>query len=195
MRKQVREENEKIEISAYVLDELNRFNSPVGIRELERANSIINAGINGFINAEYPDKKAVKSLTNDKEEIRRMLSDIRDMEAAKKTVAKYYSNGIEKFDSSVFEKLYAADDENEEKIKSVLEKMKAANESGNKADVRSLKSELKDLRIIRNEIKREIKKATKQNSIYNRAARPYIKAVKLIAVSENYKKLDEIIKA
>lgn len=195
LRKQVREENEKIEISAYVLDELNRFNSPVGIRELERANSIINAGINGFVNAEYPDKKAVKSLTSNKEEIRRILSDIRDMEAAKKTVGKYYSNGIEKFDSSVFEKLYAADDENEEKIKSVLAKMKAANESGNKAEVSSLKSELKDLRIIQNEIKHEIKKATKQHAIYNRAARPYIKAVKLIAVSENYKKLDEIIKA
>ena len=195
LRKQVREENEKIEISAYVLDELSRFSSPCGIRELERAHSIINAGVNGFINADYLDKKAVKSLTSDKEEIRRMLSDIRDMKASKKTVAKYYPSGITEFDSSVFEKLYSADDDNDAQIKAVLAKMKSANESGNKAEIPALKSELKELRVTQSEIKREIKKAVKQNSIYNRAVRPYIKAKKLIAVSENYKKLDEIIYA
>jgi Cu2+-exporting ATPase len=44
-------------------------------------------------------------------------------------------------------------------------------------------------------IKAEIKKATEQNSVYNRAAKPYIKAQLLIKLSESYGKYNEIINA
>ena len=42
-----------------------------------------------------------------------MLTRARDAKIARKTIGKYYSDGITEFDSSVFELLFRADDDND----------------------------------------------------------------------------------
>lgn len=196
LAKAVREENEKTEISRYVMNEINRFTTERGIRELENAKRIAAAGLDGFISVAVRDKSAVKAMPAntplEKEERRKALAEIKDIAIAEKTIRKYYPEGISEFDMTVFTKLFNAEDENEAAIRSVLSLMKEANEKGDKAAAKKLKPELYELRITKKEIEAEIKKATKQNSIYNRAAKPYLNALKLIRQSENYSNYDEI---
>ena len=52
--------------------------------------------------------------------------------------------------------------------------------------------QIKEIKANQKSLENEIKKATNENSIYNRAAKPYIKAKKLIEQSENYARFDEI---
>ena len=54
------------------------------------------------------------------------------------------------------------------------------------------KAEIKELKRERSIIEKEIKNATSENSLYARAARPVIKAQKLLIQAENYTKLEEI---
>lgn len=191
-----KEENEKIETSAFILKELNRFETAEGIAELDYAKSVVSAGISGFLDFVSFDKKAVKSMpknTAEEKEIRAgMLARIRDAKIAKKTAEKYYPDGIKEFDSSVFELLFRADDDNENEIRETLEKMKSARETGDKLQLAVLKKELSELRSVKNEIKQEIKKANRQYTVYNRAAKPYTSAQKLIAQSESYSRYGEL---
>lgn len=195
-RKAIKSHNEKAEISAYVLNELNRFLTPKGIKELEAARLTVACGLDGLIAYSAQSKREIKAMPKstpeEKEERRTALSAYNEMKAAKRAIKKYYPDGLKEFDLSVFDKLFDADEKNENEINSIIEKIKSANEINDKAAVRQLKAELIPLRRIRSQIKAEIKKATKQNSIYNRAAKPYIKAQKLIVQSENYDRYDDI---
>lgn len=195
-RSAIKAQNEKAEISAYVLNELNRFSTPKGIKELEAARRTVTCGLDGLIDYSAQSKQEIKAMPKstpeEKEDRRAALSAYNEMKAAKRAIKKYYPDGLNEFNLSVFDKLFDADEKNENEINSIIEKIKSANESGDKATVRQLKAELTPLRRIRSQIKAEIKKATKQNSIYNRAAKPYIKAQKLIAQSENYSRYDDI---
>ncbi len=196
LRKKVREENEKIEIAAFVMNEINRFSTERGINELENAKLIAAAGLEGFISVASKDKAKVKAMPKktqlEKEERRKAFAEIKDIRIAEKTIKKYYPSGIEEFDMSVFTKLFNAFDENEAEIRSKLAEIKTANENDEKNKASRLKEELSSLRSVQKEIKAEIKKATVQNSIYNRAAKPYINALKLIRQSENYSNYDVI---
>lgn len=195
-QKLIREENEKIEIASYVMNEINRFSTPKGIAELENAKSIVAAGLDGFISYAGISKKEAKAMPKstpqEKEERRNALANARDVRIAEKTIKKYYSDGLTQFDASVFSKLFNADDETESSIRETLAAIKRAKENGDKSVIPQLKSELSELRSKKNSVKAEIKKATKQNSIYNRAAKPYINAKKILAQSENYSRYEEI---
>ena len=195
-RNAIKAQNEKAEISDYVLNELNRFSTPEGIKELEAARAVVAGGIDGLTDYSSQSKREIKAMPKstpeEKEERKASLAAYREIKSAQKAIKKFYPDGVREFDLSVFDKLFEADEKNENEINSVIERIKSANEHGDKPTVRQLKSELVPLRRIRSQIKAEIKKATKQNSIYNRAAKPYIKAQKLIRQSENYGRYDDI---
>ena len=195
-RNAIKAQNEKAEISDYVLNELNRFSTPEGIKELEAARAVVAGGIDGLTDYSSQSKREIKAMPKstpeEKEERKASLAAYREIKSAQKAIKKFYPDGVREFDLSVFDKLFEADEKNENEINSVIERIKSANEHGDKPTVRQLKSELVPLRRIRSQIKAEIKKATKQKSIYNRAAKPYIKAQKLIRQSENYGRYDDI---
>ncbi|MCH5199240.1 MAG: MFS transporter [Oscillospiraceae bacterium] len=194
--KRMREENILIATSDRILDELNKFSSEQGIEALKRARYIENAGLNGCLNIELPSKKEIKAMpktTEAEKESRRNLLMLREnIRSAKKAVKKYYPNGIEDFDNSVFEKLFAAQDKNENDISDTVKSLKRMNEDGNKDMASAQKLRLKELHSVKKEIEKEIKKATDQNSIYYRAAKPYLDAVKLIKQFENYGNYEKI---
>ncbi|MBR3737493.1 MAG: hypothetical protein IKN26_02030, partial [Eubacterium sp.] len=61
-----------------------------------------------------------------------------------------------------------------------------------KEDIAEIKQAVKAYQKERSQIAAKIKKATDENSIYYRAAKPYLDAVKLLNQAENYTHLDEI---
>ncbi len=196
LRKKIIEENEKIEISKVVMDELQRFETKSGMEEIEISENLVNAGLQNFIHVELPSKKDIKVLpkTNQREiDYRRnMQMLLSKMKAAEKTIKKYFPNGIEEFDNSVFEELFKVEDDIESKHFSILKDMKQAKENKDKEKLSILKNELKKLNLQKKETENLIKSATNKNSIYYRAARPYLDAKRTLVQKENYSHLNEI---
>ncbi len=195
---QQREENEKTEIAKFIINELNKFETPEGKIYLENAKLIANAGLNGFLSVELPSKREArvmpKTTEEEKNRRRNMLMQIQDTKAARKAVKKYYPNGITEFDVSCFDELFKREDAAEEKLFAVSKEMKQAKEAGNKDKVSQLKQELLLAKKEKAVVNREIKEMTLKNSIYHRAAKPYLDAKKVIAQAQNYAHLDEIEK-
>ncbi len=175
------EENEKIAVSEYVINEINRFNNDEGKAEIEVARNIVSAGLDGFMNA-------ISSFENTAY-IRSKNSDIK---LSAKTIKKYYPDGISEFDSSVIENLFDSSDVTDNEIHETLRKMKSTNESGNKKLYNEFKAQLEELRIKKAKIKTEIKIETKKYNIYNRAAKPYLDAKRIVKQFENYSQYELI---
>lgn len=188
--------NKNLEISKFVIDEMNRFNTSFGKRQLDDARKAAHAGyeaIYGYDKSELAAAKALPKSTPEEKEYRKdAVSRARDFIDAQKAAAKYYSNNIVEFDIAVFEKLFAKEDELDETLEATYKKLYKARDEKDKDEIARYMQQVKDIKAQQKLLEKEIKKATNDNSVYNRAARPVIKAKKLITQSENYAKFDEI---
>ena len=195
-RRELIEENRKIEIAKRVMDELNKYETEHGKADIEFASRIVEAGLNGFDSLEIPDKKTAKAMpkTSEREkELRRnTLMQIESFKTSKKAVKKYFPDGIKEFDSSIFEELFKAEYENDVAVNEALKALKAAKDAKKKEEIPELKQAVKAFQRERAKIAAKIKQATEDNSIFYRAAKPYLDAKKLLTQAENYKHLDEI---
>lgn len=194
--KEAVEFNKNLEISKFVIDEMNRFNTTYGMIQLEEARKTVGAGygaIYDFDRSELAAARALPSLTEEEKAYRKeAISKARDFINAKKAAAKYFSNNIVEFDASVFETLFAKEDELAELLEATYQKLYKARDNKDKDAVDSLMKEVKDIKAQQKALEADIKKATNDNSVYNRAAKPYINAKKLLVQSENYARFDEI---
>lgn len=194
--KDAKQYNVDIEISKIVLDEMNRFNTRFGQIQLERARVTASLGYDAIYNynrSELMDAKALpKSTVEEKEFRKNAISVAKDFVDAQKVARKNFDNNIVEFDSSIFEKLFEREDEVSAKIEDAYNNLYNAKDMKDKDAVLRCKSEIKELKKERSIIEKEIKNATTENSLYTRAARPVIKAQKLLIQAENYTKLEEI---
>lgn len=194
-----RQENEEIEIAQFVMDELNRYTTDIGKFEIALCERIVAAGLDGCLTQEPVSKDEIKKLPANTHEQKQRKSDllaiIRDIKTAKKTADKYFPDGIKVFDSSVFDELFMAEDETEQQLHNTLKAMKNAKE--NNEDTSLLSENVKRLQKKKKELQAKIKKATDENSIYYRAAKPYLDAKKTLLRMENYNNigmLEEAVK-
>ena len=194
--KEAVEFNKNLEISKFVVDEMNRFNTSFGKRQLEDARKTAHAGFEAIYSYDKSELAAAKALPQSTPEEKAYKKDAvsreRDFIDAQKAAAKYYSNNIVEFDIAVFEKLFAKEDELDETLEATYKKLYKARDEKNKEEIALYMQKVKDIKAQQKLLEKEIKKATNDNSVYNRAARPVIKAKKLITQSENYAKFDEI---
>ena len=188
--------NKKIEISKFILDEMARFNTTHGRIQLEDARKTSNAGYDVIYNYDKSELAAARALPSSTEEEKayrkESISIAKDFIDAKKAAAKYYSNNITEFDVSVFEKLFGKEDELDALLKDTYQKLYNARDEKDKEKISLYSFEIKKIKGQQKALEKEIKKATNDNSVYNRAAKPIIKAKKLVTQSENYARFDEI---
>ncbi len=196
LRKKIAQDNEKLEISKIVTEELRRFESKTGLAEVNYAEKIYGAGLNGFLDIDLPSKKEIRELPKSSQlEInyrRNMLMQASKMKTARKTYKKHFPNGIEEFDSSVLEELFKSEDELENKRRSILGELKQAKENKDKEKASLLKNDLKGLNARKKEIESSIKSETDKNTVYYRVAQPYLDAKRTLIQKENYSRLDEL---
>ena len=194
--KELLEENVRIMIANRVTEELSKYETEQGKADVEFAERIVAAGLNGFEKIEVPDKKSAKAMpktTEREKELRRnTLIQIESFKTSGKAVKKYFPDGIEEFDSKIFDELFKAEYENDVAINDTLKALKTAKEEKNTNAIPGLKNSLKALQNERKVIADKIKKATEDNSVFYRAAKPYLDARKLLTQAENYTHLDEI---
>ena len=196
--------NDEIEIAQFVCDELNKFSTPAYKLAFEENNKVYSAGINSLlsfdkaaIKAEIAAAKAMSKATKEEKETRTLA-----IEIAKKKLSSY--NAIKKYfgntgdlvapDFEILEKCFDNEDACDDKLKALyldLQKAKKAKDSGKAKD---LKAEIKAMQ----EQKKIFKKATKEeidrHAYFNRAAKVYLDAEKLVKQQENYSHLEEIFK-
>ncbi len=168
--KKLKERNEKIEIAQFVVNEINKF--------------------------EIPSMKAAKSLpknTDAEKEIRRNeINRVRMIKDSQKTLKKHYSDGIEKFDVRIFDRLFEKEDAFDAEIKETVNALREASKQHDKEAEKTAKQKIKSLRKERETVRKKIKEVTDENSIYTRAAKPYLEAEKLLIQRENYMHYEDI---
>ena len=194
--KDLKSDNEKIEIAQYVVKELNKFDTDAGKAQLAEAQKIYDSGLEGLYSLEIPSMKSAKSLpksTEAEKELRRnAINRVRMIKDSKKVLANKYAGGIEKFDVKVFEQLFEKEDELDAQIKKAVNELRSAAKEKNKDAEKAANEKIKKLRKDREKIRRKIKSATDENSIYTRAAKPYIEAEKILRQRENYLHYEDI---
>ncbi|MBR6634233.1 MAG: MFS transporter, partial [Clostridia bacterium] len=195
-RKAALEHNELIKVSQFVVDELNRFNTVQGKAQLENAKQIVATGfdyINTVSKADLGAAKVLPTSTEEEKAFRKAeISRIKESLYAQKGARKHFPDGIEEFDSSEFDKLFVEQDSIEEKINAEYANFYKARDEKDKTAAEEAMAVIKSLKAQAKEIDKAIKKATDDSSVYNRAAKPYLDAKKLITMAENYTHYDEI---
>ncbi len=195
-RKAALEHNERIIVSQFVVDELNRFNTVQGKAQLENAMQIVATGfdyINTVSKADLGAAKVLPTSTQEEKAFRKAeISRIKESLYAQKVARKHFPNGIEEFDSREFDKLFVEQDAVEEKIDAAYKTFYKARDDKDKAAAQEAMSLIKALKAQAKEIDKAVKKATDDSSVYNRAAKPYLDAKKLITMAENYTHYEEI---
>ena len=188
--------NVDIEISKMVLEEMARFDTTFGKIQLDQARKTASLGydaIYNFDSSELANAKALPTGTPEEKEFRKnAVSVAKDFVDAQKVAKKKFNNNIIEFDSSIFDKLFNREDDISAKIEEAYARLYKANDEKDNDAIAHIKAEIKALKKECSIIEKEIKNATTENSLYARAARPVIKAQKLLIQAENYTKLEEI---
>ena len=190
------EYNRTIEASKIVMDEMNRFNTVEGQAQLEEARKAVEMGYDFIYNYDPQAVAHAKALPKgtEKEKAYRKaeIQRARDAAFARRTALRKFPNGIQEFDVSVFDGLFAREDELNAKIESLYSAYYAAKKEKDQTKVASLKAEIKSAKADKRVVEAEIKKAGDENALYTRAAKPYIDAKKLLTQAENYSRFEEI---
>lgn len=192
--KKQKADNEKIEIAQYVSKEIHKFEFPVVKMQVERAKKVYDSGINGLYTLNTISLKDAKSLVknSDMEKGTRlaMIEIARQEKRSKKLLSRYYQNGIEEFDTSVFDSLVSEISALEAKSAELIDEIKQKKNS--KQNAAQAEKELSEIKKKIADTKRDLKKARDDFSLYNRAAKPYLDAKKLLTQQENYLHYEEI---
>lgn len=194
--------NEEIEISKFVCEELNKFDTEFVQRQSEIYKQIYSDGLDGIKNislekmsAELEKAKAMPKETHEEKEVRKFEIQIaKRMISAKKAFDKYFGS-IKEFvepDMAVLTDLFDQEDAIDEKI-AELEKEKAiARKEKDDEKVREYAAEIKKLKAESKVVAAKSKAVQDEFAKFNRAAKPYNDARKFLIQEENFKHFDEI---
>ncbi len=192
----LKKENEEIKIALFVMEELDKYNTPEGMEELYEARMLTANGPESFMAAILPSKKEIKSYPAQTQtqinRRRNALMRAENIETAKRTFRKYYKNGIEPYDTALLDELYETENAIQLKILEISDRIKAAKEFGLKDDLPQLKQDFRSLRIEKSDVQKLIKIEEHRYSLYCRAVKPYIEAQRVISQAESYARLDEL---
>lgn len=192
--------NENIEISKIIMDEVNKFQTEEWAFKLNDAKALFNAGLDGLTADSMDELQAVlakakampKNTKIERESRSAAIESAKNRIYSKKEIESKHNGKIEEFDVSIFEELFEREDTNLEQRTELQEKLSAAKKSKNQNEIVAIKSQLEQLKADKKDIDEKIKKATDDNSYYNRLAKPYIEAKKLIIQAENYQHYEDI---
>ena len=188
--------NEKILISQFIVKEVEKNNSPAMKLQLARAEEICKNGLDALQDLHTMSLKEAKALpkaTEEEREIRKKaIENVRIEEASKKAIAKNYPNGITAFDQDIFGELFQKEDALTAELTDLIGKYRKAKAEKNSEQAALLNAEIKALQKEKRALANELKEVTARYTVYNRAAKPYIDAQKLLTQEVNYRHYEDI---
>lgn len=194
--------NEEIEISKFVCAELDKFKSENYIYQVKVYSEILENGLAGIVNANESDlrreialAKAMLKNTQDEKEHRSFCIELAKKKlSAKKAFDKNY-HSLDEFVEPDMADLTAIFDQEDELDAQIFElntkktKLRKEGDNENGAKINSL---LKNITAKRRELQKAERAKMDEFAKFNRAAKPYIDARKLLLQQENYSHFEEI---
>ena len=201
-RRAAKDFNEEVEISRFVVDELEKFSSKLFVTKVAANEKVYRAGLAGLYSADMNDIKAelaaakiMPTSTKEEKELRKFAVEIaKNKKLSCKTIRKYFKNEADfvQPDFAVLEKLFNAEDAADEKLKALYLKKDEAKKAKDRSLVTSLDVEIKTVKLEKKNIQKETKAEMDKHAMFARAAKPYLNAEKLMKDKENYAHFDEI---
>ena len=184
--------NDDIDIAAMVTDEYHKFETDEYRQKCSMAEETVSQGLEGilkFDDSKIAEAKIMPTGTETEKAIRKYtLEYAKQMHSSKKIINKKYNGIIPEFDESIFDTLFASEEENDEAQRLLYEKLS----SSGKSEKEAIKVEIAKLKKEGKRINSQIRKATKESSAYNRIIKPYANAKKLLKQREDYTHYREI---
>lgn len=194
--------NEEIEIAKFVCAELDKYSNPVYYAQLEQSRKVYSAGLHGLldmnineINAEISQAKSMPKTDAAAKEARSKAIDIaKNKKLALKEIRKNFNNPEDfvQLDFAVLEGFYDEEDECDELLKKLYQEKAQAKKSKDNVRLGELKDEIKAVETKRKLARENGKKEMDKHAKFNRAAKPYLDAEKMVQQYENYQHFDEI---
>ena len=204
-RKQYRTDlayNEEIEISRFVCEELEKFNTPLYRHRLEVSKGVFAAGLDHIRNLELATARkelaaarAMPKGNEDEKQLRKFKMEFaRKNISAKKAFDKYYgtANAFVEPDMAALTALFDKEDAMDEEIFALVSRQNAAKKAGDKALAAECNGKIKALQAGKKQAQKDEKVLMDELAKFGRAAAPYIDAKKLLTQQENYSHFDEI---
>lgn len=202
--KQERTRNTEIQLAPFVIKELNRFDGELGKLQLANAQKIAAMGLQGLetvsiaeLKEELRKAKGLPKGTEEEKEIRQYsINFSRTRLTARKYQKEYYEgkDPIKVPDDTAINELFRMEEvysEQEDELYKALYKVK---EDKDKAKIKELNTELKALKNNIKKLNKDIRDEQNKRVFYNRSAKPWVDAVKLLKQAENYSHFSEIEK-
>ena len=199
-----KEFNEEIEIAKFVCEELDKFSTPVVQLQVKENEKVYKAGLDALLNAditlinqEITSAKAMPKTTKEEKEIRKTAIEIaKSKKSSYKAVKKYFGKGQEfkQPDFANLDKFFNAEDDCEAKLKELYAEIKIAKKAKDSAKVMQLKADIKKTDADRKDARKFSKEEMDKHAYFNRAAKVYLDAEKLMKQKDNYSHFEEIEK-
>lgn len=189
--------NKMVVISQFVIDEMNKFSTRPVQMQVDFANQVFQRGLNGLttVNHEILHKMEEALPANTKEEKsqrKEILNQVKNWINNKKFIEKKFPDGIRVFDVVEFDPLFEKEDKLNEKLRKAYETLQEAKAQKDKSSANEATNAIRFLKAERDQLKKELKQANDAYSLYRRAAKPYLDAVKLLTQKENYEHYNDI---
>ncbi|MDE6413281.1 MAG: MFS transporter, partial [Eubacterium sp.] len=194
--------NENIDISKFVCAELDKFETAAVQHQVFVNTSIYEQGLEGIKNASMDElkvnlanAKAMPKSNDDEKALRKFSIEIAKKQiASKKAYNKYFGN-VKEFvepDMDALLKLYDEEDDYNAKVAELVSEKEIARKAKDHSVIANCNAQIKELEAKRKDIRKKSKVIVDEFAEFNRAAKAYTDARKLLTQQENFKHFDEI---
>lgn len=193
--------NEEIEISKFVCDEIDKFDTALYQYQLKVSTEIYEAGLSAlraqtdaFIAEELKKAKALPQGTEEEKEIRKYAVKVaKKRKASVKAIKRYFPNEADfvEPDFEALDKMFEKEDALNDKIKEFYLALKDVKNT-DRAEASLIKAQIKELEKQVKAVKAESKAEMDRHAYFARAAKIYLDAEKVVKQAENYTHFDEI---
>ncbi|MCM1115207.1 MAG: MFS transporter [Clostridium sp.] len=194
--------NEEIDISKFVCAELDKFDTDLYRHQVSVCSAIYAQGLAGIKSIDISEARhelaVAKSLpknTNEEKELRKFEIEMAKKKiSAKKAFDKYYGtlNDFAEPDMAALTACFDQEDACDAEIFDLTDKLALAKKEDDKALVADIKAQLKDITAQKKAIQKQAKVLMDEFAKFNRAAKPFNDAKKLLVQQENYSHFEEI---
>lgn len=194
--------NLEIQLAPFVLKEMSRFESELGKQELADAQMVYSAGLSGLretkisdLRADLRAAKALPNKTEDEKEFRKYrVHFCRTRLTARKYLDKYYPNGkaILVPDEAPLKALLETEESYDKQEDALYKRLFEVGEKKDKAGKKAVQEELRALKAKIKVLNKQIRAELDKQADYNRVAKPYMDAERLLKQAENYTHFGEL---
>lgn len=194
--------NEEIEIAQFVCKELDKFNTENFKHQVSVYREIYNAGLDFIktidiaqVKSKLAEAKKMPKDTEEQKEARSFEIELCKKEiSAKKNYDKYYgqTNVFVEPDMASLTALFDKEDELDAQIYELNAEKTIAKKENDSDEVKRISEQIKSINAQLKEVKKESKAIMDEFAKFNRAAKPFNDAKKLLIQEENYSHFEDI---